>query len=127
MGFKTTLFVDTVNMLEGGRAAEDLSKELSELIAACRDTEKGGSLSLKITVKPDRNRDKDYGQYFLAYSVENKKPKFDKAQTIAWGTPEGNLMRTDPRQTELPLRAVEERREVKAIEEPKAPVKTIQE
>ncbi len=123
MAHRQDLFLHTVSQLRGGRTQEELSKQLNEIVNACRDTGKVGEITLKIKVKPDRG---DTGQYFLEDKVVQKLPEFERGKTLMFGTPDGNLQRTDPNQHELPLRSVfDEEQETKSLEQDAETVKKI--
>jgi hypothetical protein len=98
------LFNATVAQLNNGRTQQELSEALNELVQACRDTNKVGEITLKIKVRPDGAS----GQYFLEDQMNVTLPKFDRAKTLFFGTPEGNLQRTDPAQGDLDIRTVTE-------------------
>lgn len=87
------LFVHALNMIEGGVASEECSMELNRLIKAVRDNNKKGTLTLTITVSPGGD-----GRYHLLHDVKTKLPPKSKYATMVWGTPEGNLQKTDPAQ-----------------------------
>jgi len=123
MAYRQDLFTNTVNQLRSGRTQEELSKKLNEIVNACRDTGKVGELTLKIKVRPDKG---DTGQYFLEDNVVVKLPEFERGKTLMFGTPEGNLQRTDPNQGELPLRSIDESpAAVKTVSEAQQPAKQI--
>lgn len=103
MACRQDLFLDTVRQLRNGKTQTELSEGVNELVQACRDTGKTGELVLKIKINPDKGGN---GQYFLSDEVTIKKPKYERSKTLMFGTPEGNLQRTDPNQHELPLRSV---------------------
>lgn len=105
MAHRADLFLHTVSELRSGRTQQELSETLNDLVGKCRDTGKKGAITLKISIIPDKG---DTGQYFLTDTITTKEPEFERGQTIMWGTPDGNLQRTDPSQGELNLRAVSE-------------------
>ena len=105
MAYRSDLFIEVMKQLRAGRTQEELSQGVNELVNACRNTGKKGELILKITVKPDRG---DSGQYFINDDITVKAPKFERGQTLMWGTPEGNLQRTDPNQLDMDLKIVRE-------------------
>lgn len=105
MTYRQDLFVHTLNHLRGGKTQDELSEQLNQLVQDCRATGKTGSITLSIKVQPDKG---DTGQYFLKDEIKVTKPKFDRGNTLFWGTPEGNLQRTDPHQGALDLRAAPE-------------------
>jgi hypothetical protein len=103
MAYRQDLFAFTLAQLRSGKTQEELSEELNSLIQACRSTGKKGEITLTISVRPDRG---DTGQYFLRPSVKVKAPAFEVGDTLFWGTPEGNLQRNDPSQSEMDLRVI---------------------
>ena len=86
--------------------------KLGELIAAIVATNKAGSLTMKIDIKPSTA-----GALAVKASVAIKKPKGLPPESLLWATPEGNLMADDPRQTKLELKpvAAEPARELKTV------------
>lgn len=101
--YRQDLFSFTLNQLRNGKTQEQLSEKLNDVIQACRDTGQKGAVQLTIIIRPDKG---DSGQYFLRPEIKVKKPEFAPSDTIFWGTPEGNLQRTDPAQGSLDLREV---------------------
>jgi hypothetical protein len=75
--------------------------KLSEVIAAIVATNKAGSLTMKIDIKPSTA-----GALAVKASVSIKKPKGLPPESLLWPTPSGDLMADDPRQTKLELKAV---------------------
>lgn len=97
-----------------GRSLAELSQELAALVAAVRETGKGGSLSYTITVKPASQGDVVTVQ--LQDEVKAKVPKPARGASIFYASDENALMRSDPRQREFALREV-----------PKAPAPEVRE
>ena len=123
MTYRQDLFTQVVNQLGSGKTQDELSKKMNELVQACRSTGKVGDLTLKIKVRPDKG---DTGQYFLEDTVRLKLPEFERGKTLMFGTPEGNLQRTDPNQGELELKSVGSSAEpIKPIEEPTQTIKSV--
>lgn len=123
MGTRQDLFAYALSQIRNGKTQEELSEKLNELIQSCRDTEQKGSITLTITVRPDKG---DSGQYFLRPDIKLKKPELAIGDTIFWGTPEGNLQRTDPAQGSLDLKIVADKPAVtKLVDEPQPIVKTL--
>lgn len=123
MGTRQDLFAFTLSQIRNGKTQEELSEKLNELIQSCRDTEQKGSITLTITVRPDKG---DSGQYFLRPEIKLKKPELAIGDTIFWGTPEGNLQRTDPAQGSLDLKIVQEKPAApKLVDEPEKTVKSL--
>lgn len=87
-------------------------EQFADLIKAICTTNKAGTLTLKVDVKPSTA-----GALAVKASVSVKKPKGLPPESLLWATPEGNLMADDPRQTKLELKpvAVEPARELKTV------------
>jgi hypothetical protein len=97
------LFNVVIAGLNYGNTLEELSERLSQCVAASRDTGKASSLTLTLKIKPHRN-----GQYELTEKVAAKIPDPERGITLMFGTPDGNLVRDDPRQIQLDLRTVDD-------------------
>lgn len=87
----------------GGALHGELSEKLQELVAAVAEHDKGGTLSLTITVKPAGT---GTSMYVVADEVKVKTPLGERGASLFFADGEGNLSRSDPRQPELPLREV---------------------
>lgn len=111
MSYRQDLFLDTTRNLRSGKTQDELSEALNECVVRAREVGKAAELTLKITVKPVG----DSGQYFLADKVTTKLPEHKRNETLMFGTPEGNLQRTDPDQGELPLRSVADNDQPKSV------------
>ena len=80
----------------------EVSDAFAELVAACMEQEKAGSLTLKIEVKP--NKDGETVQITDALAV--KLPPVPKQPSMFFADSNGNVSRHNPRQPELPIREV---------------------
>lgn len=87
-------------------------EQFADLIKAIVSTNKAGTLTLKVDIKPSTA-----GAMAVKASVTTKKPKGLPPESLLWPTPEGNLMADDPRQTKLELKpvAAEPAREIKSV------------
>lgn len=83
----------------GGRTHEELSVKLHDLIEAVQETGKGGSLTLKIDVRPIPGAGKR--TLTVTDAVAAKVPKPDRQKSIFFVTDDGNLSRNDPTQPVL--------------------------
>lgn len=123
MAYREDLFTHTINQLNGGKVSSELSEKLNTLVNQCRDTCNKGSIQLTIEINPDKAGS---GQYILKDSVKVSEPKFPRATTFLWGTPEGNLQSHNPDQGNLELKVMPDTQQVvKKIEENTAPIKTV--
>jgi hypothetical protein len=102
-----------------GAAHDELTKALQDVVAGVLDTGKMGTLTLALKVKPSPD-----GISVLVFDeVKAKVPENDRPASIFYGDDNGNLHRTDPRQTELPnLRSVD-RDTGEVREAPAAPIR----
>jgi hypothetical protein len=90
----------------GGALHGEMSDSLAELVLAVKETQKAGTLTLQIKVTPNKD-----GQTMLVTDkVTAKLPEGDRGAAIFFVSEDGNLMRRDPRQTELPLVEVVDKR-----------------
>ena len=100
---RTDLFNFVIANLRYGNTLDELSEKLNECVNASRDTGKVSTLTLELKIKPNGST----GQYELTDKIKSKVPELDREVTLMFGTPEGNLVREDPRQMRLDLRQVE--------------------
>jgi hypothetical protein len=86
--------------------------QFADLIKAIVTTNKAGTLTLKVDVKPSTA-----GAMAVKASVAIKKPKGLPPESLLWPTPEGNLLADDPRQMKMELKpvAAEPARELKTV------------
>lgn len=86
--------------------------QFADLLKAIVATNKAGTLTLKVDVKPSTA-----GAMAVKASVTTKKPKGLPPESLLWVTPEGNLIADDPRQVKLELKPVasEPARELKTV------------
>lgn len=87
-----------------GVAHAEVTEALKELIAAVTEHQKGGSLTLKLEVKPAKV---GVGTLLITDAVKVSLPEGDRPAAIFYADDEGNLSRHDPRQPRLPLQAVD--------------------
>lgn len=96
------LFANTVLELHRGDLIDTLNDELAEVVAACRETGKKGTLTLTLTVTSAQGSD----QVAVGAQVKSAPPKPTRLETLFYADG-GQLVREDPRQTRLELRTVE--------------------
>lgn len=87
----------------GGVLHSELSEALAEISQAVMEHNKGGKLTLEITVKPAGTAEHTL---FVGDKITSKIPEADKPTSMFFADEQGNLSRRDPRQAELPLREV---------------------
>lgn len=101
------LFTDVIRDMRGGKIVNTATDELAELVCAVLETNKAGSLTLKLTIKPDKGGE---NQLTLEASIDTKLPKLELPASIFFGAEDGSLTRTDPRQAEMSLSEVSSRK-----------------
>lgn len=96
-------FGQLIHEQRGGLLHDELSEQLASLVVACTETGKKGTLTLKLTISPN----KDEVTLLVLDDVAVKSPKPDAKPGLFFFDEHGNLMRRDPRQAELPLRELQ--------------------
>lgn len=95
-------FTDVLGEIENGVLLDDLTEQIYELVEAVMDVRKEGALTLKLRVSPTAK-----GSVDVYPALEVKKPKHDRSTTSFFVGADYALLRSDPNQPDLPLRAVE--------------------
>lgn len=97
---------DTLRDIAGGELVEEMGDAIREVTTAIAEVEekKGGTITLKISIKPAGRRS---GALNVAYDIKVAKPRLPRNDSIMFGTPEGDMLATDPSQRQLDLRSVE--------------------
>jgi hypothetical protein len=95
-------FMDFLREHRGGRTHDELSDALQSLVAAVTEENRGGKITLTISIKPIGKGDG------LEVAAETKiaAPKPAPGASIFFASPENNLVRQDPRQATMELREV---------------------
>jgi hypothetical protein len=98
-----TRFETFLKEQRNGGLHNELTTGLAELVAACRQEKRKGTLTLTISVEPDKA---DETQVIVHDRHVVKSPEPPKAPSRFFADADGNVSRRDPRQAELPIRAV---------------------
>ena len=101
-------FMDTLMHYRKGAVVEASDEELAAVVAACRATGKPGSLTLKLTITPEKHGN----QMKVSANVAGKIPSADLPEAIFFADLDGGLHRSDPDQRELFGEAGEDRRPI---------------
>ncbi|MDW5417721.1 hypothetical protein R6242_14215 [Iodobacter sp. CM08] len=98
--------IDILRDIAGGELVEELGESIREVNMAITEVEerKGGKITLTISIKPAGRRS---GALNVAYDIKMTKPRLPRNESIMFGTPEGDMLATDPSQRTLDLRSVE--------------------
>jgi hypothetical protein len=86
-------FAELITDFGHGAVNRSLTDSMRAVVAACVDTGRKGSLTIKIDVKPEG---KTVG---LSVNVKSNKPEHALPGEIFYGTEDGGLTREDPKQT----------------------------
>ena len=92
-------FIDVLREMERGRLLVALDEQLGELVRACDEFGKPGSLLLKIELKPGEHMDAPV--VTAQASIDLKPPKPRRDGTLFFTDDFGNLSRRDPRQVDI--------------------------
>jgi hypothetical protein len=90
-------FTDVLRDMRYGETLDELGEEFNKLVQAVENTGRAGELTLSIKLKPSTA-----GAIEVTDLVKVKMPPQQKGTSLFFATPEGNLMRNDPRQKEIP-------------------------
>lgn len=82
-----------------GRTANELGEKLQELVAAIENTGKGGTLVLKIAIKPAGKTNSD--AVIVTDEVLLKAPKATPRESFFFPDSDHNLLRNNPNQADL--------------------------
>ena len=88
-------FIDILTDLDDGNVNIQLTKLLPEVVRAVMETQKSGSLTLTLNVKPEKR------MAVVKADIKTKIPAPANEATIFFTTEEGDLRRDDPRQQVL--------------------------
>jgi putative aminopeptidase FrvX len=91
------LFTDVIRDLRFGETLDEISTEFNKLVTAVENTGKAGSLTFTVKIKPSAA-----GAIEVIDEIKTKLPQLAKGTSLFFATPEGNLVRNNPRQDELP-------------------------
>ncbi|XZG69266.1 hypothetical protein ACTSKR_11440 [Chitinibacteraceae bacterium HSL-7] len=97
---------DMLRDIAHGELVEDLGeaiRTLNHAITMC-DDKRGGSITLTLKVKP---AGRGSGALNVDYDIKTKAPTLPRRSSIMFGTPEGDMLATDPTQRQLDLRTVD--------------------
>jgi hypothetical protein len=120
--YRIDALMNVLNTLRNGKAMEEGSEKLTGLVRECQDSENKGEIIIKLQIVPD-----GFGRYEIKDTITVKSPKHAKSSTIFYATPECQLQKNDPAQTELEFpRVVQNSAPVKSVAEEKpTAVKTV--
>lgn len=91
-------FTEFLEDLSHGRTLDELSEGLAEMVAAVKDTGKGGSIVLTVKVEPLKGSN---GALKVSDAVVVRAPKHDRRVDVFYADALGSLVKTDPAQPQI--------------------------
>lgn len=101
--------MDALFQLRSGKALDELSQQLADLVGAVRKTGKHGTITLQLKVAPATAG--EVRQIFVTDSIKFNPPQQPRPSTLFYPNEDNQLLRKDPNQRELELRTVEGKQE----------------
>jgi hypothetical protein len=99
----TKAFAVFLQEVRDGRVHAELSSQLDELLTKVKETGKGGSITLKLKIKP-AGRGADVDKVVISDTTTVDLPQPDRGEDFFWLTESNDLSRNHPRQHSLELR-----------------------
>lgn len=93
--------LDVLAELRRGKAQNELSEALHELLAACADTGKKGELILRIIVDPKKVGEYETPRVEISDQITVKRPRRSVMPSTFYLTDDANPVRRDPNQEEF--------------------------
>lgn len=91
-------FTDVLRDIRKGRVVDAASEQLAEVVRAVLDTNKGGELTLKISIKPQGKGD---NAVILSAKIVSKVPQIALPDALFFADLDGDLLRDDPTQQRM--------------------------
>lgn len=98
------LITDVLRDIRKGRVVDDATQKLARVVESVMETKKAGTLTIQLTVKPQKNDDE---QVVIVSKVSAKTPELDLPDAIFFVDEDFSLVRDDPKQRELFVEADE--------------------
>ena len=92
-------FASMLMELNGGDVERELTDKLTEVVSAVKLTQKKGSITVTLNVKPATKGGAEI--VFVTDELKSKVPEFDRASTLFFIDDENQLRRQDPRQSTI--------------------------
>lgn len=89
---------DVLRDIRRGRAVEQATRLLNEVVRAVDETGKPGTVTITLTVKPEKGGGT---QKTIIAAVKAKKPEGDIPEAVFFSDADGDLHRSDPQQSEM--------------------------
>lgn len=94
-------FQNVLSGMKRGEVLSDLDEALKDIVQAVQATGKPGTITLKLKISPDGESNNQSPLYKVEDDISIKKPRKGRGPSRFFGDEEGNLLRNDPKQTEM--------------------------
>lgn len=106
---ENTKISEHLRVWNGGEIDAEITEELSKLVRDVKITGKKGTITLAITVTPE-DKEGDYVSLTMT-KIKVSAPEVRRRSALFYASNDGDLLRNNPTQVEIPLRTVGERAE----------------
>jgi hypothetical protein len=96
---QTFTFTSVLGQLDDGKVAEELTRQLREVVRACEASKQNGAINLKLTIKPEGR------QFIIDSKITPTVPAVKPELSMFFADEDGSLRKDDPKQ--VPLRHVD--------------------
>lgn len=91
-------FTDVIRDIRKGRVVDAASEQLAEVVRGVLDTNKGGEITLKLSIKPQGKGD---NAVIVSAKLSAKVPQSDLPDALFFADLDGDLLRDDPTQQRM--------------------------
>lgn len=108
-----TKFSKTLSQLNRGELDDELTKVISDVIKAVRETRKQGTVTLSLKIGMLNSRTEN--QIKITPQVSCKVPELDREESIVFSTADGDVLFDDPNQMKIDLKIIDDKKENKVL------------
>ena len=94
------LFTDVLRQIRKGRPVEEATQALQDVVKAVDETGKSGSVTVILKIEPAKHGGPEKK---IIAEIKAKKPIAESAPAIFFSDSDGDLLRSDPNQEEMPF------------------------
>ena len=100
------LFTDFLRQIRKGAAVDEATAALADVVRAVDASNKPGEVTVRITVKPAKHGGSEKE---IICAVASRPPRADIPSAVFFSNEDGDLLRSDPTQTEMPFQEAAKR------------------
>jgi hypothetical protein len=89
--------VENLRLLNKGKLLDQLSEKMRNVLIACKEHMKAGTVNLQITFSPEPKS--EGAQIFVSAKIDSKAPSATPKKSLFFMDDDGKLVRNDPNQT----------------------------